>query len=124
MQVAVPFAWLAPEELQMPSNTTIPVTVFPEAADYVAELGMEEPFRRMLDHALESIPGLRELRVTLQPAYDVGAPCVLIEALKELPPGLDDPTQRIWGRWRMTTFPPEVFQHFVLLVVYGPAHAR
>jgi hypothetical protein len=106
-------------------NATIPVTVTDEAKGYVAELGMQEPFRRMLDHALGSIPGLRELRVTLQPAYDVGAPCVLLEALKT-PPHSDayDPTQSEWGRWRTTTFPPEVFQHFVLLVVYGPADAR
>src|SRR5262245_9173959 len=105
-------------------NATIPVTITDEAREYVEELGMREPFQQMLDHAMTSIPRLRELRVTVQPAYDVGAPCVLFEAITAPPSVPDDPTQRNWGRWRVSTFPPEVFQHFVLLVVYGAADAR
>jgi len=106
-------------------NTTVPITITDEAKDYVAELGLQEPFQRMLDHTVASILGLRELRVSLQPAYDVGAPCVLLDAITPPPPaGRYDPTEDEWGRWKMSTFPPEVFQHFVLLVAYGPADAR
>jgi hypothetical protein len=110
-------------EESLPMSVTVPITITDEAKDYVAELGMQEPFQRMLDHALVSIPGLRELRVSVQPAYDVGMPCILFEALKAFP-GLDDPTEGNWGRWRTSEFPPEVYQHFVLLVVYGTADAR
>jgi hypothetical protein len=108
----------------MPADTTIPVAITPEATDYIAELGMREPFRQMLDHALRTIPGLREIRVTLQPAYDVGMPCVLLEATKEAIPSGDDPTQREYAYWKSTTFPPQVGQHFVLVIDYGWPNAR
>ena len=106
-------------------SVTVPITITDEAKDYVAELGMQEPFQRMLDHAVETISALRELRVSVQPAYDLGAPCVLLDAVTPPPrSGYYDTTEDEWGRWRVTTFPPEVFQHFVLLVVYEPADAR
>ncbi len=108
----------------MRAKTTIPVTISPEATAHVAELQMRGPFERMLDHALETILGLREIRVTLQPAYDLEIPCILLEATKEEPHRGDDPSQRDYARWQSDTFPPEVCQHFVLLVDYGFPDAR
>jgi hypothetical protein len=109
----------------MAPTTTIPLTVTPDAAAYVAELGMQEPFEQMIEHTRHTMAGLRAIRVTLQPPYDLGGgPCVLIEATTDDPHLDDDPSQREWGFWKGETFPPEVGQHFVLLVVHGPAHAR
>src|SRR5262249_27252432 len=108
----------------MTPTTTVLLTVTPDAAAYVAELGMQEPFDQMLEHTRQTMAGLRAIRVTLQPPYDLGGgPCVLIEATTDDPRLGDDPSEREWARWQVGAFSPEVNQHFVLLVVYGPDHA-
>jgi hypothetical protein len=33
-----------------------------------------------------------------------------------------DHTQSQWGRWLVTTFPPEVFEYFVLMLRDEPDH--
>ena len=108
----------------MASVSTIPLSITPEASAQVAKLGMEEPFEQMLEHTRETVPGLRSIRVTLQPPYDLGEdPCVLIEANRDNPQLQDDPTDREWGYWRLTTFSPKVFPHFVMYSVYRPDNA-
>ncbi len=85
---------------------------------------MQRPFQQMLDHALQTIPGLQSLQVALQPPYDVGGgPCVLIEGIRDNPHRNDDPVDREFAFWQARQFPPEVFQHFTLLTYYGPNHA-
>jgi hypothetical protein len=44
---------------------TVPVTITPEAAAYGAELGMQGPFKQMLDHILQTVPGLHSVVVNL-----------------------------------------------------------
>lgn len=110
-------------ECNMP--TTIPLTVSPEAAARVAELGMQKEFDRMLEHTRQTVPGLQAISVNL--AYD---PCgsddprVVIDVIMADPHLEDDPTGRQWGRWFVTTFPPDVCRHFVMLAGYGDADAR
>jgi hypothetical protein len=108
----------------MIANSTIPLIVEPDAAAHVAELGMQAQFEQMLEHARQTMPGLRSIRVTLQPAYDLGQPCVLIEPEREDPHLDRDPTDLEWARWQDDAFPPEVCQHFVLLSNYGWPDAR
>ncbi len=106
------------------SSHTIPVTITPEAAEYVAELGMQEPLQQMLDHALATIPGLRSIVVNLQPPYDTGPePHVIIDVTMSNPHVDRDLTEDRWIRWFTAEFPPQVCQHFCLLTVYGPEHA-
>jgi hypothetical protein len=107
----------------MSMKTNVPLTITPEATAYVAELGLQREFEEMLTHALQTIPKLRELEVELQPAYD-DIPCVLLLAERDDPHPEADRTADDWGRWKRTTFPPEVGQHFVLLVNYGWPDAR
>jgi hypothetical protein len=109
----------------MAPTTTIPVTVTPEASDYVDELGMRGQFEQMIEHTRRTMAGLRAIHVTLQPPYDLGGgPCVLIEATTDDPHLEYDPSQGEWARWQVGAFPPEVNQHFVLLVVHGPDCAK
>jgi hypothetical protein len=114
---------IAPEHL-MSTTTAITTLIAPEATTYVAELGLQPQFEQMLEHTRRTVPGLRSIAVELQPPYDVGGgPCVLIEATREDPHLEDDPTGRRWDQWQIATFPPEVFQHFVLIVLYEQPHA-
>jgi hypothetical protein len=108
----------------MSSTSTIPVTVDQEAAAYVQELGMQAPFEQMLEHTRQTMPGLRAIHVEFQPAYDVEFPCILLRATTDDPHLEDDPSECAWGQWKSDTFPPEVCEHFVLLVNYGWPDAR
>jgi hypothetical protein len=109
----------------MTTGTRVSLTVAPEAAAHVADLGMRRELDRMLDHTRESVPRLRSIAVAL--AHDpegADEPRIVIEAGME--PGASgyDSTEDEWGRWKVETFPPAVSQHFVLLTVYGNADGR
>lgn len=104
----------------------IPFTIEPEAADLVAELGLRAEFERMVEHARQTIPGLHRLHVAFAPPYDTGPdPGVLIEAYWER---REEPSRHdVWekcSRWKISTFPPDVFRHFTLLLMDENAHGR
>lgn len=104
-------------------KTTIPLTITSEAAAHVAELGMQGAFEQMLEHARQTVPGLRAIEVTLEfnpETHD--KPTVVIWSYMEDRGLEDDPTAMSWGRWKVTTFPPEVCEHFVMLTVPGAAN--
>jgi hypothetical protein len=105
--------------------TTIPVCITPEAAGRVAELGMQVELEQMLEHTRQTVPGLRAVEVQLALPYDTGDETTLvIQATKDFPHHLTyDPTEDEWGQWKVTTFSPDVCRHFVMLTVYGTAHA-
>ena len=64
----------------MATSTTVPLTVLPEAAARVAELGMQAEFERMLQHTRQTLPGLRSIRVYLAEPYDTdNEPRVVIQ---------------------------------------------
>jgi hypothetical protein len=103
-------------------TTNIPVSITPEATRHVADLGLEKEFERVLEHTLQTIPGVRSLRVSLEPAYDLDIPCVLLEApVSDYPPAQE--ARKAWGLWRLTELTPEVGQHFMLLLYPEPSHA-
>ncbi len=106
------------------STTTIPVTVTPEAAERVAELGMHAELERMLEHTRQTVPGLRSIEVQLALPYDTGDETTLLiqatRADRQLP---HDPTEDEWDAWKIETFPPDVYRYFVLLTVYESSHA-
>src|SRR5207253_1942665 len=103
---------------------SIPLTMSQEAADFVAERGLEQTLQKMLDNLPQRIPGLRAIAVFLQPPYDVGGDaCVILDVKRDIPAQDGDPTEWNWRRWVADNFPPREFQHFCLLSNYGPAHA-
>jgi len=109
----------------MATTTSIPFTISPDAAAYVAELGMQQPMEQMLDRIRQTVVGLRSIGVSLQPPYDLGGgPAVIFDVTMDNPHLEYDPTESRFQRWQIETFPPEVFQHFTMLTVYGPNHAR
>lgn len=98
----------------MPTQTAIPVTITPEAAAHIQKLAMQRELEMMIEHTLQTIPGLRELHVVLEPPYDTGEDdSVVLEAVT---PPTDDVYNacQVWGSWFDATFSPEVRQHFCL----------
>jgi hypothetical protein len=99
------------------SEAAVPVTVEPEAAARVKELGMEAQLQKMVDHALEVLPALRRIEVTLAERYDTGGePGVSIKAYSDAP---FDPADRIswdWHSWLIDSFPPTVYEHLAMLL--------
>jgi hypothetical protein len=111
------------EELTM-ATTTAPVLVTPEAAQRVAELGMQAELERMLEHTRQTVPGLRAIEVQLAWPYDTGdETSLVIEVTRDDPHLGYDPIDSIWGEWKVKTFPPDVCRYFVMMSVYEPTHA-
>jgi hypothetical protein len=106
--------------------TTIPVTVEPEAAARVAELGLQAEFEEMLEQVRQMVSKLRRIEVVLVPPYDTGDdPGIVIQAFRDMADrDEDDPTWNRFSRWKITTFPPDVFRHFNMWILYEGSHAR
>ncbi len=108
----------------MAAALIVPLTIEPEAAARVAELGMQAELDRMLEHTRQVVSKLQHIRVVLEPPYDTGdEPYLTIEATRGGSYAGDDPTQREWGDWLVNSFPPDVWRHFGLLVLYGTSDA-
>lgn len=104
----------------MITAATIPVTVTPEAAARVAELGMQQQLDQMLEHTLRTVSGLQSIEVQLAPPYDMGdTPRVILEAHRAGPLLLTDDTEIEWGGWKVDTFPPEVCEHFLMMTIHS-----
>jgi hypothetical protein len=105
------------------TETTIPVMVADDVTARVAELGLQREFEQMVEHARRTAPGLRAIRVTLEydPACPSMEPQVVIWVQRDEPADQHafDPTDWDWGGWQGETFPPQVFQHFVMISLYG-----
>jgi hypothetical protein len=104
----------------MPTTHTVPLVVEPEAASLVAELGLQVELEQILEHARQTITGLRRLQVKIAPAYDTGEEGIIIEASRD--PASRNNSNWNWeqfSRWKIATFPPDVYRHFTLLDEYG-----
>jgi hypothetical protein len=107
------------------NTINIPTTVTPEGAARVAELGMQAELERMLEHTRRTVPGLRAIEVQLALPYDTGDETSIVIEVTRDDPHLDyDPTDSDWGRWKVTTFPPDVCRYFVMMSVYDTTLAR
>ncbi len=105
--------------------TTVPITVEPEAAARVKELGLEEPLQRMLEHTRDFVPGLLTIQVTLEFDPDeVRDPTIVLWPCRRDPGLEDDDTDRSWGRWLAAHYSPDVNRHFVLISLYESANGR
>ena len=108
----------------MSSNTTVPVTITPEATAYVAELGMQREFEEMLAHALQFFPDLRSIQVELEPAYDGDMPCVVFVPILNQRNAENQQLDLDWIGWKNNTFPMQIAMNFSMLAGYEESHAR
>jgi hypothetical protein len=107
----------------MRATDTIPVTVEPEAATLVAELGLQAEPEQMIDHARWTITGLQCLNILFMPAYDTGEERVILQALRDpSSPDLNAWTWDQYSNWKLTTFSPDVYRHFTLSDEFGTNH--
>ena len=102
----------------MPTVATIPVTIQPDAAAFLAEIGQERELERMLEHARSTIPHLRALDVGLHDFPETGPPSLTIYAHRDPYPGPSDRAGLKFGDWMGDTYPPEVLQNISLQTVH------
>jgi hypothetical protein len=109
----------------MATSATIPVTVSPEAQARIAELGLQREFEQMMEHTLQTVPGLFSLRVELVEKDEDDEPAIVLWCHKTLPPVRGpDPVEHDWVKWQIASFPPEKLMHFVMICIYGADRAR
>jgi hypothetical protein len=90
----------------------VPLTITPDAAARLAELGFEKQAEQMIEYAQQHIPKLLRIQVVLNERYDMGGPPgVSIEAWTNRTFDPADKTFDNLIRWEVTTFPPEVLEH-------------
>ena len=104
----------------MPKVATIPTTLDPDAAAFLAEIGQERELEVLLDHARATIPNLIGLHVVLHDFPETGPPSLTIEAYRDPAPEGRDEAGREFSRWMGATFPPRVLQNFTLMAMYHP----
>src|SRR5436190_10123774 len=104
--------------VSMTSISKIPLGITAEARDYVAELKLDEPLRQMLEHIQNTVKGVRAIQVKLAMPYDLGDGPRVIFDVKLPETAAEDRITQQFTRWQIEHFPPEVFQHFVLLTAY------
>jgi hypothetical protein len=108
----------------MNTSAAVPVTVAPEAAARIAELGMHAQVDRMLDYARQHIPELVRIEIVLNERYEEDAPSgVAIDTYSQRPFDSADRTDAELSRWMVTTFPPEVLEHIHLWHYLEADHA-
>jgi len=65
----------------MSATTTVPVTITPEAAARLAELGLQAQLEQMVEHTRQTVPDLVCIELTYREPYDTGiTPGICIEA--------------------------------------------
>ncbi len=102
----------------MPTVATIPVTIQPDAAAFLAEIGMERELAMILEHAKATIPHLRALDVVLHDFPETGPPGLTIDAHRDPLPEGHDRADSVFGRWMVETFHPDVLVIFCLMSFY------
>ena len=107
----------------MPTVATIPVTIEPEAAAFIDEVGQRRELEAILEHAKLTIPYLRELVVTLHDFPETGSLNLVIDAHRDPLPRSWDMADHDFAGWMIENYPSEVLQNMVLMSVYHN-HAR
>lgn len=110
----------------MTTAASIPVTVTPDAAEYLDQIGMHKECEQMVEHTRQTVPGLHAISVEYDhdPSNTIG-PGVVIMAHRDEPPPGEQPAEWEWNKWQVATFPPEVTRQFVMMSCYdGASYGR
>lgn len=107
------------------SSAKVPITIRPDAAARLAELGMQTEMQQMIDRALQVVPELAAIEVEIAERYDTGGePGVSIVAYSDRAFVPEDLATWDVTDWMVETFPPQVLQHLCLQIISGRSNAR
>jgi hypothetical protein len=108
----------------MTTSATVPVTVTPEAAARIAQLGFQAEVDRMIDYARQHIPQLERIEVILYDRHDQGGePGLSVAIYSRHPFDPDERFTRELDQWFVRAFPSEVLEHVIMDYHPGGAHA-
>jgi hypothetical protein len=97
----------------------VPVTITPEAAARMAELGMQAQAEQMVGHAVREIPQLVRIDIeTFWRADDPSPDGVALRGTTTIPWQEGVKVGQAISRWMVRTFPPEVCEHFLICLRY------
>jgi hypothetical protein len=107
-------------------TTTIPVDVTPEAVQRIAELGIQSEVDRMIEHAIKTVHGIRQVVITLEPLNEMyEEPYLSGRAYRDLALwGDKNPEVDEFDDWKIETFSPDVLWRFSLHIRPSAPDAR
>ena len=92
----------------MTALSTKPVQISEEAARFMEQEGIQEPYQRILDQIPKRFQAVHSIKVGLeQPVNEGEGPCVAFDVAREHPGGEDDPSGRQFGQWSSRCFRPK-----------------
>lgn len=103
----------------MSQTLSLPVTVTPEAAARVAELGFQLVVDDIIAQAHRIFPDLQSLHLTLVPSFEMDdIPWLVIECRADRAEREARDALVAWYTWRAESLPFEVGRHFMLSWVH------
>jgi hypothetical protein len=96
--------------------TSIPIDMTPEASKRIAELRIQPDVDRMIDHAVNTVAGIRRVEITLEPENEMyDGPYLSASAYRDLDlwTEVNAEVDR-FEDWKINTFSPDVLWHFSL----------
>ena|SRR5258708_11510637 len=105
--------------------TTVAMDVSPEAADRISELGIQDEVDRMIDHAMKTVQGVKQVVISLEPPNDMyDEPYLSARAYRDLTFWSEDnPDADRFRRWKTESFSPDVLSKFGLFLRWDAPHA-
>jgi hypothetical protein len=105
--------------------TTVAMDMSPEAAERIAELGIQAEVDRMIEHAVKTVDGIRRVEISLVGPYDThDEPYLSARAYRDLALWSGDNQELSrFSDWMIETFSPEVLWRFTLHIRPGAPHA-
>ena len=99
--------------------STVPVTIDSDAKARIEELRVANQFEQMVEHAVETIPGLVRIEVSSPEPYEQGEErqVYLDAVVKTTDVNEQLAIERAWNMWRYTVLPPELAMHFLLMSI-------
>ena len=106
----------------MSRTLSLPVTVSPEAAARVAELGFQPAVYALVAQAFNILPGLQSIQLVLVPSYEMDdIPWLVFECNGDRREQQSRVDLVNWYTWRAEHLPFEVGRHFMLNWIHDEA---
>ncbi|SRR5579885_976566 len=109
----------------MAATTEVPLTIQPDAAARVAELGLQREFDEMIEQARRMIPDLRRIEVTLAwpPDYEDDPRVIIAPIVPNL--GMSHlSAEEQYVAWQIARYSPDVLRHILLMIGFEATNGR